>query len=197
MPSEEGAVIIVIDGVVGTQNTLTDGRQTITAYYTRGDIVDLRGAATHMHAHLIALTRAQVCRVETAAFQSVLESNHEACFALTSKLREQISLMGEHAADLGKKQSIERLASFLLECHIRSGYNDSKPAKIAIPMPRISLADYMALQPETVSRCMRQLEDMKLIETSAGNLVTIRDLVRLKELAAGGSKPGLNGAIER
>ena len=71
--TENWPVIAVIEGAVGLQTTLADGRQTITAFYTPGDIIDLRGPTAHAKALLVALTRARICQLQPDVFQSILE----------------------------------------------------------------------------------------------------------------------------
>lgn len=182
---EKWPVIAIIDGVLGMQHTLEDGRRTIAAYYTKGDIIDMRQRLAHMQGVLVSLTKARICRFQPATFQSVLETNHDAWTAVSENQREQNQLTICHAADLGKKKALEKLASFILECQLRGGGNGSSPVEVVIPMPRVNLADYMGLQPETVSRELRRLEEMGLIKVAATNKIVVNDATRLMRLANG------------
>lgn len=180
-----GPVIAVVEGVIGMQHTLEDGRRTISAYYTKGDIIDLRQRSDHLQGALVSLTKAHVCRLQVTAFQSVLEENHGAWIAVSENLREQLHHGIGHATDLGKKQAIEKLASFILECHTRNGDSDSVMAEAIIPMSRVHLAEYMGLQAETVSRGLRKLEQMGLIKVSTMYEVLILSFPKLKRIANG------------
>ncbi len=188
---EKWPVIAVVDGVLGMQHTLEDGRRTIAAYYTRGDIIDMRQRLAHMQGVLVSLTKARICRFQPETFQSVLETNHDAWTAVSENQREQNQLTLCHAADLGKKKALEKLASFILECQLRGGGNGANPVEVIIPMPRVNLADYMGLQPETVSRELRRLQEMDLIEVAATNRIVVKDASKLRRLANGAGDWGL------
>ena len=88
-----------------------------------------------------------------------------------------------HASDLAKKQALEKLASFVFECRRRQKGLDRK--HVEIPIRRRDLAEYLGMQPETVSRCFRDLEERAIIKVSDLSVIRILDLPALRRIANG------------
>jgi len=91
---------------------------------------------------------------------------------------------------LGQRTAVERLAIFLL--YLRFWHRisekivddqDQRLNQVALPMSREDIADFLGLKKETVSRSFRQLEERELIHRDERSIVSIRDLVALRELA--------------
>jgi CRP-like cAMP-binding protein len=179
-------VLAISGGVLGIKHLLDDGRRTIAAFFMEGDIIDLRRRADRVRGSLVALTRADVCGLSPGVFDGVIASNPEARRIAWENMREQASRAMDHSADLGKKQALEKLASFIFECHYRQA-GDKSPNKIVkIPIRRCDLAEYMGLQPETVSRGFRELQDGRIIDFRNSSDIEIKCLPSLKRIANGG-----------
>jgi CRP/FNR family nitrogen fixation transcriptional regulator len=77
---------------------------------------------------------------------------------------------------LGRKTSVEKVATFLLEMDERIG----SPSMMSLPMPRRDIADYLGLTVETVSRALAKLRNRNLIRVAG---VSQRVLVLLDRCA--------------
>jgi len=98
----------------------------------------------------------------------------------------------DHSADLGKKQALEKLASFIFECHYRQAGDKSLNDTVKIPIRRCDMAEYLGLQPETVSRGFRELQDRKIINFLNSSNIEITRLPCLKRIANGGQVDDMN-----
>jgi CRP-like cAMP-binding protein len=177
-------IIAVTSGVISIQHLLEDGRKTIAAFFMRGDIIDLRGASSQSKGQLIALNNAKVCRLSPEAFEHITETNINAQRIVWNNLREQNYRAIEHSADLAKKLALEKLASFIFECRRRQVSN-VQTSSVTIPVRRIDLAEYLGMQPETVSRCFKILEERKIIEFSGISNIKILQPPVLRRIANG------------
>ena len=185
---ERNPVIAVIEGVIGLQHVLKDGRRSIAALFWRGDIIDLRSEEKRPAGQLVALTPARICCLHADTFDRLLRDNPDVRAVTLDNLRQQIRLAAEHSVDLGKKSAPERLAAFIFECRRRQlGCENCTTVELALR--RADIADYMGLQPETVSRGLKELERRGLIALKGRSKVVILDEPALRELA--------NGAPER
>jgi CRP-like cAMP-binding protein len=155
-------VIAISSGVISMQHLLEDGRKTIAALFLPGDIIDMRGISTRNSGHLIALSKTEVCRLAPVVFEKIIETNPNAQKVAWNNLRKQTYRAIDHAADLAKKQALEKLASFVFECRRRQSDKVSE-GLIHIPVRRVDLAEYLGMQPETVSRCFRDMENRGII----------------------------------
>jgi CRP/FNR family transcriptional regulator len=116
-------------------------------------------------------------------------AKHEPELALS--LYRAVSLELSAARDLliaiGQRSAIERVATFLLMLHRRLNRGDSSGANMLIdlPMRRADIADLLGLTIETVSRTITKLRTMGVIKVAHASAISITDLDRLEELAAG------------
>jgi len=177
-------IIAISSGVISMQHLLEDGRKTIAAMFMRGDIIDMRGISSRNRGHLIALGKTNICRLSPKVFENIIETNLNAQRVAWSNLRNQTYRAIDHAADLAKKQALEKLASFVFECRSRQAKGISDTS-VHIPVRRIDLADYLGMQPETVSRCFRDMEKRKILTFHDIANLTILDVPTLRRIANG------------
>lgn len=157
-------IVAVSSGVISLQHILEDGRKTIAALFMTGDIIDLRNASHKNRGNLISLKKSEVCRLSPVVFERIVTQNPDAQKVVWSNLREQVNRAIDHSVDLAKKQAMEKLASFIFECKHRQSSLIAKKQTVTIPVRRIDLAEYVGMQPETLSRCFKELEEIGIIE---------------------------------
>lgn len=177
-------ILAIASGVISMQHLLEDGRKTIAALFMPGDIVDMRGISNRNRGHLIALGKTEICRLSPSAFEAAIEGNLDAQRVAWNNLRNQTYRAMDHSADLAKKQALEKLASFIFECRRRQ-LQDATGNMVHIPVRRIDLADYLGMQPETVSRCFRDLQDRGILAFEGISNINIRDIPTLRRIANG------------
>lgn len=177
-------IIAISSGVISLQHLLEDGRKTIASLFLPGDIIDMRGISTRNRGHLIALCKTEICRLSPTVFETVIVTNPNAHRIAWSNLRNQTYRAIDHAADLAKKQALEKLASFVFEC--RSRQASGKPKNLVyIPVRRIDLAEYLGMQPETVSRSFREMENRGIIAFQDISNIEILNVPTLRRIANG------------
>lgn len=177
-------IVSIVSGVLSMQHLLRDGRKTISAFFMRGDIVDMRNFSNRNSGSLIALGKVNVCRLSPAVFEQIMASNTNAQRVVWENLRELAFRAIDHSGDIAKKQALEKLASFIFECHHRQEVF-GKTEVVDIPVRRIDLAEYLGMQPETVSRCFKDLEKREIIEAQSLTALRIIDHKLLRQIANG------------
>ncbi len=182
--TEKWPIIGITSGVVSLQHLLEDGRKTIAALFMRGDIIDLRSVGKRHHGKLVALSKSGICRLAPDVFEDIVAANPKALHLVWENLREQALRATDHSADISKKHAQEKLASFIFECSHRQS-EDIKDGSVKIPIRRCDLAEYLGMQPETVSRCFHDLEDRKIVRVQKLNTIIINNLAALRRIANG------------
>jgi len=185
-------VIGICEGIVGVRRIHPDGRGTIAAFFVDGDIVDLRGAPENVRAGLSALTETKVCYLSPGAFDEIMSSNPDARTIAWKSLQSQSFRVIEHSAELAKKQAMEKIAWFIAEfrsLHKFDGVN-GQSRFFRMPFRHVDLADYLGLQPETVSRGFRSLRDKEIIRMLPDAMIEITDQDRLFAMAYGTTTSG-------
>lgn len=177
-------VVAVDSGVLSMQHLLQDGRKSISALFMRGDIIDLRNISNRNRGALIALGKVDICRLSIKVFERIMTQNPDAQKVIWENLRDQAFRAMDHSGDIAKKQALEKIASFIFECRNRqAGYKDGDLVKI--PVRRIDLAEYLGMQPETVSRCFKDLEKRGLLQSPKLNALKLLDVPMLRRIANG------------
>jgi CRP/FNR family nitrogen fixation transcriptional regulator len=176
-PSEY--VYQVIRGAVRTYKLLNDGRRQIGAFYLPGDIFGLQSGPVH---------RLTAEAVSDTTVRLVKRRNLEQAAGITVQVAQSLWAMtaGElrHAEDhmllLGRKNAMERVASFLLEMDRRL----AKTGMMALPMCRRDIGDYLGLTLETVSRALSQLHNEGVLGFSGARQIVLRNRQRLHTMDA-------------
>lgn len=166
-------------GAVRSYKLLSDGRRQIGAFHLAGDIfVFANGSAHRFTAEAIVDTTLRLIKRE--ALDRVAETDP----VVTRTLLGMTTLNLKHAEDhmllLGRKDSVERVATFLVEMDERIRTSQV----MALPMTRRDIADYLGLTLETVSRALSRLRRGGLLDF-VGNTqrqITILDRKRLREV---------------
>ncbi|MDX8354987.1 helix-turn-helix domain-containing protein [Cognatiyoonia sp. IB215182] len=173
----------VASGVLRLTRIMEDGRRQVIAFGYPGDTVGFPSDGTY-HTDCDALVPSTLvvhrrAHLESANGDPVLHQR-----LLNAALRE-ISAMQDHFMMLGRKSSIEKLASFLMVLTARVGQELGDYDEVTLPMTRADIADFLGLTTETVSRTFTQLRKSQIIATDHANTVIVLKPLALAAIAEG------------
>ena len=92
--------------------------------------------------------------------------------ALLTMTTENLQHVENHMLLLGRKNSRERVAAFLLEMNGRV----TGPSVVALPMSRRDIADYLGITLETVSRALSDFKQkgyLRFVDTTQRQIVVL------------------------
>jgi CRP/FNR family transcriptional regulator, nitrogen fixation regulation protein len=139
----------VIEGAVRTHKLLSDGRRQIGAFHLPGDIFGLDNGDFHRFT-AEAIVDSTVRLVKRQCLEHVAKTDPAVARSLLTMTTDNLQHVENHMLLLGRKNSQERVAAFLLEMNGRV----TAPGVMALPMSRRDIADYLGLSLETVSRAL-------------------------------------------
>ena len=142
----------VIEGAVRSHKLLSDGRRQIGAFHLPGDIFGLENGDFHRFT-AEAIVKTTTCVVKRQSLERVVKTDPAMVRSLLTMTTDNLQHVENHMLLLGRKNSQERVAAFLLEMHGRLAAADV----MALPMSRRDIADYLGLSLETVSRELSEL----------------------------------------
>ena len=143
----------VIEGAVRSHKLLSDGRRQIGAFHLPGDIFGLENGDFHRFtAEAIADTTLRL--VERQSLECVAKTDPAMVRALLTMTTDNLQHVENHMLLLGRKNSRERVAAFLLEMNGRL----TAAGVIALPMKRRDIADYLGITLETVARALSDFQ---------------------------------------
>lgn len=173
----------VASGILRLTRVMEDGRRQVIAFGYPGDTVGFPCDGRYrtdcdalVPSTLIVHRRADL---ESAKGDPALHQR-----LLRAALRE-ISGMQDHFLMLGRKSSVEKLASFLMVLSARVGEPLGEFTQIALPMTRADIADFLGLTTETISRTFTQLRKSQIIALDHVNTVIILKPGALNAIAQG------------
>lgn len=173
----------VASGVLRLTRIMEDGRRQVIAFGYPGDTVGFPSDGLyHTDCDALVPTTLVVHRRRYLDAPDGHPALHQRL--LRAALRE-ISGMQDHFMMLGRKSSIEKLASFLLVVKARAGEPLADYSQINLPMTRSDIADFLGLTTETVSRTFTQLRKSQIIAIDNVNTIIILKPIALQSIAQG------------
>ncbi|MBB4838565.1 CRP/FNR family transcriptional regulator [Sphingomonas kyeonggiensis] len=159
----------VVEGMLKVTASTEDGREQIVGLLFPGDFV---GELFEEDATLTVSTLCDtdLCTYPRAAFERTLEDHPRMERML---LRRTLAALGDARSRmlaLGRRNAKERIAGFLLDLVERTGQPAGNGGvRIAIPISRGEMADYLGLTIETVSRQLSQLKASGILAFAKGD----------------------------
>jgi len=168
---------LVVSGAVRACKLLCDGRRQISAFHLPGDVFGLTSGREHrMSAE--AVGAATIRMVKRSALDAASRTDPGLACALWMATAHDLRHAEDHMMVLGRKSAVEKVAMFLLEMErriVRSG-------RLALPMSRRDIADYICATIETVSRTVTQLRDDGALELSGARNIKLTNRKMLLDL---------------
>jgi CRP/FNR family transcriptional regulator len=178
----------VIEGALGMQKTLPDGRTHLIGLLVPTDMYGrlFDGGLAH---DLVALADSTVFTFGRDPFEAALNAAPEVERKFLVSLLDELDAAREWVLLLGGHRVTERVASFLLVVLRRSmrdqgaTVDESTDPVVRIPIRRSDLAHHLGARPESVSRALHDLQDRGIVDLIDPYTVRIRDVAKLVEVS--------------
>jgi CRP/FNR family transcriptional regulator, nitrogen fixation regulation protein len=139
-------------GVVRSYKLLSDGRRQIAAFHLVGDIFGLVNGKSHRFT-AEAVVETTLRLVKRQSLDTAANSDADVTRNLLIMTANNLQHAENHMLLLGRKNSHERVAAFLIEMDGRL----AAAGVMTLPMTRRDIADYLGLTIETVSRALSRM----------------------------------------
>ena len=168
-------VYVVANGVVGIECAAVSGVRVITALLYPGDIIVPELQAPLPGLALTSQRPAEFWKITTAAFAEESTRDSELWQTIFLRLNAQNARRQMHTAVMSALNSEERVAAFLVESGTRLGFPSGRSILFELPLSRDSIADYLSLNADTVSRTFSAFAAAKIIERRGRFQISVRD----------------------
>ncbi len=179
------SVFNIKEGVMRIVRLGEDGRRQVLAFLGHGDYLGHTNKTNFTYS-AEALTDVELCQFQRSSIESLSQKIPEfdkQFYKLTACL---IDDMTDLLFMIGRKNALERVASFLMGMSDKLKKNGSNRCdELWLPMSRIDIADYLGLTLETVSRSISRLKKDGLINVTHAHYITINDHEALGALSRG------------
>lgn len=176
-------VYLVERGTVCLYKTLPDGRRQIVDFGYPGDFIGLGSPGDHVFsAQAITLTRLRC--LSAGLLHEVALHDPQVSMQLYRAMSDQLLAARDLLLTVGQRNATERLGALLFALSRRNARIGADPERLALPMTRADIADFLSLTIETVSRTFTKLRQAGVIDLVQSSLVVIRDEAALERLAS-------------
>jgi CRP/FNR family transcriptional regulator len=168
----------------------SDGRRAILDLYLPGDVIGLESALRERaEDDVVALTLITVDSIGTSSVLPDLLASQAGATYLTWLLAEQQRRVDRLAAATARLDAQSRLAMMLLDLYERLRERQLiATMSYNLPLTQQQIGDHVGLTLVHVNRVLRGLRESRIV-TLDRHVVMIRDLERLRSLAAGETEP--------
>ncbi|MEA1015294.1 Crp/Fnr family transcriptional regulator [Sphingosinicella sp. LY1275] len=160
---------------------LPDGRRQVTGFLFPGDFLGVTVDDEHAFS-AETLEPSELCRFPRHRFETFVEERPGMKRELYRLAMHELAAAQQQMVLLGRKKAHERLASFLFLLLERCG---DAAERVALPMNRLDIADYLGLTKETVSRAFTAFKAAGIIRLLPNDVVLILDPLQLESIASG------------
>ena len=171
----------VVSGAVRMYRALADGRRHVVGFALPGDFLGISTGDKHRFT-AEALNPVVARCIDQDAFDLFVAQRPELLEKIFALAKSELVHVHQHMLAMGRGTARERVAWFLHETMQRSAGGDPAPRRIALPMTRQDIADYLGLTIETVSRSFTQLKRETIIDATPTSF-TVKDRAKLAEIA--------------
>ena len=159
------AIYLVHAGFLKTCELSEDGRERVTGFRMRGDLVGVESIGlAHFACDVVALDDSEVWELPYPPVLHACLRMPELQMRLTAALAGEIRNDRAWMLALGTLTAEQRVAAFLLdmaERHLRLGFS---PRHFLLRMGRADIASFLGIKHETVTRALSRLERMQCID---------------------------------
>lgn len=173
------SLYLIHAGCFKTSITSSDGREKITGFRMRGDLLGIEALDMPTHAcDALALDAGEVWEVPMEELRAPHFQER-----LTRLLAAEIRRDWGWMLALGSLSAEQRVGTFLLDFGARLGSLGFDASHLKLHMTRAELGNFLSLQLETIARVLSRMQARGLIEVNRSRIV-IRDAVGLRSLVA-------------
>jgi CRP/FNR family transcriptional regulator len=179
LSTEASTSLYVVDsGCLTMDVVLSSERRQVLLILYPGEIVSREILPPLEQVVLTAMLPSVVSRLQapTAADARAAEGYPPGYLSTIARLSARSSL---HALMIGRLTGEERLTSLLIEMALFLGSRTAGGYILELPLTREDMADYLALNPDTLSRMLSRLKSRDLISLPTRNRVIIKDFAAL------------------
>jgi len=176
------ALYLVHSGFVKTCQTAEDGREQVTGFRMRGDLVGVESIGTPTYANdAVALDSSVVWELSYPAVLNACARIPELQMQLTKALAAEIRSDRSWMLALGTLSAEQRVAAFLLDVAARHEALGFSARHFVLRMSRADIGSFLALKHETVTRALTRLGVQGCIAVQWRE-VRILDLTKLRDV---------------
>ncbi len=178
-------VYLMEAGWVRLTQTDHEGREAAVTFRSQGKLLGVAALASQkpLRVSAITLNECRMYRLSAARFLEQVDNDLELSYRLIHTLGQQYYDLADHLAQLGTLSARARLAHLLLQFVPEATPASNGELRLPLPFKQATMASWLAIRPEHLSRSLKVLEQEGVIRRANG-WIFVTDLERLTREAA-------------
>ena len=175
-------VFAVESGCLILDGLLADNRRQVALILYAGDVISRTAAPPVPQIGLTAVVPSLVDRLRADSLAEHQAAAHAIGIDLAAATARLAARSGLQTMAIGQLTGEERVATLLLELALYLGKPTPGGHSFEIPLSRNDMADYTALNPDTLSRIVSRLRASGIVAMPTRSRATVRDMAALAAL---------------
>lgn len=175
-----GKVVVLREGMLAVDAMPAKGKLQVLDFLVAGDVLSAATVLPAPGVSLRAITRASLVCLDPPSVNRGMPS-HDYWSFLIMQCHDQIARANIHQLLIGRLETEQRVASFILALALRSMRKETHSVSVELPMSRTDIANYLVINCDTLSRTMMRFCDSGLIERESRHAIRVVDIDALKK----------------
>jgi CRP/FNR family transcriptional regulator len=182
-PDARETAFIVRSGALVLDLTLPGTARQVVDLHLPGDVLRSSFIPAGTNARLTSVAVTEVWRLRWTALKALAGDDRALAGFLEMSMAAQMARQALHIATIGRLTGEQRVATVLMDLALRSGVA-ATAGEVGFNMPfsRRDIADYLGLNPDTLSRIISGLRSQGVLARSERRRTVVRDLRALAAL---------------
>lgn len=174
-------IFILRSGLIAAENVILTTHRTMVELLYPGDIIAPALQPVAPGITYSTMADSEIWRLRATALKTEMANDTTLAEFVLQRLNLQRARMQLHIATLAALTSEQRVAALLLEAACHFGNSAGGAIGFDMPLSRVEIAEYLALNADTLSRIMSRLVRDRTLARSSRTHMTISNLEALKE----------------
>ncbi|MBR0842118.1 Crp/Fnr family transcriptional regulator [Bradyrhizobium liaoningense] len=175
-----GKVVLLREGMLAIDAMPAKGKLQVLDFLVAGDVLSAATVLPTPGVSLRAITCASLVCLDPPSVNQVVPS-HDYWAFLLMRCHNQLARANIHQLLVGRLETEQRVASFILDLALRKRRKDSRSVSVELPMSRTDIANYLVINCDTLSRTMMRFCESGLIERESRHAIRVLDVDALKK----------------
>lgn len=157
-PDADEAVFLICKGLYLARAPMPHDRHQVLSILYPGDILRASALPPLDGVEITAASEGgEIWRVRWSAVETLIDQDPDFARSIADRLSDQAARIALHNAIVSTLTGDERVAALLIELALRTGSEGPSGLLFDMPLSRIDIAEYLALNADTVSRIVSRM----------------------------------------
>lgn len=175
-----GKVIVLQEGMLAVDAMPAKGKLQVLEFLVAGDVVSASTLLLTPGVSLRAISNVSLVSLDPPAVDRAVPDDDYWSF-LNAQCMYQLARANIHQLMIGRLETEQRVASFILDLALRALREDTPEISVALPMSRTDIANYLVINCDTLSRTMMRFCDCGMLARESRHAIRVVDLDALKK----------------